>query len=337
MSEARDLLMASSERLLRDQVDKALVDEAEQGIWPEALWGALEENGLTLAPVPEAAGGAGLELADALALLRIAGRFALPVPLAEHMLAARALAEAGHAIPQGLLGVSVLPGVDEPLARFSGRVAIPWGRQVAALVCVTRAGAVLVDAGAAQIERGSDLAGEPRDSLLFQAAPVVALTETDRSEEVFAELALARAVAMAGALESILEMSVGYAGEREQFGRPIAKFQAIQHQLALLAAEVAAAIRAADGALAALGSEREAVEIAVAKARIGEAVGRSTDIAHQVHGAMGFTHEHPLHHRTRRLWQWRDDYGDEAFWQRRLGAAVVAAGADGAWAFMVGR
>ena len=71
--------------------------------------------------------------------------------------------------------------------------------------------------------------------------------------------------------------------------------------------------------------------MAVAKARAGEAAGRAAEIAHQVHGAMGFTHEHALHQSTRRLWSWRDEFGNESFWQQRLGRAVAAAGAAALW------
>jgi alkylation response protein AidB-like acyl-CoA dehydrogenase len=150
-------------------------------------------------------------------------------------------------------------------------------------------------------------------------------------------MALARALMISGAMASILDLGTSYALERNQFGRAIAKFQAVQQQLAVLAGEAAAAIRAADGALEALGTADELVEIAVAKARAGEAAGRGAEIAHQVHGAMGFTHEHRLHHRTRRLWAWRDDYGHEAHWQAWLGRRIAGVGADGLWGFVSGR
>ena len=79
--------------------------------------------------------------------------------------------------------------------------------------------------------------------------------------------------------------------------------------------QVAAALRATDAAIAALDTPRFAVQVAVAKARVGEAAGIASEIAHQVHGAMGFTHEHQLHHFTRRLLAWRDEYGRENYWQ----------------------
>jgi acyl-CoA dehydrogenase len=141
---------------------------------------------------------------------------------------------------------------------------------------------------------------------------------------------------MSGVLERVLEMSVGYAKERKQFGRPIGGFQAIQHTLAVMAGHVAAALRATDAAIAALPGERFAVQVAVAKSRVGEAAGVVAEMAHQVHGAMGFTHEHQLHHFTRRLLAWRDEYGRETYWQQRIGRRVAGGGADAMWDFIVG-
>ena len=62
--------------------------------------------------------------------------------------------------------------------------------------------------------------------------------------------------------------------------------------------------------------------------------GTGAAIAHQVHGAMGFTHEHSLHHATRRLWSWREEFGNEAVWAARLGKMVTRHGADGLWPFI---
>lgn len=99
-----------------------------------------------------------------------------------------------------------------------------------------------------------------------------------------------------------------YAGQREQFGRPIGRFQAIQQQVALMAAEVA--------------TSRAAAVIA--------------RIAHQVHGALGFTLEHPLRLATTRLWSWRDECGNEAAWQAEIGRAALDAGSDGLWPLVTG-
>ncbi|MFP6834824.1 MAG: acyl-CoA dehydrogenase family protein, partial [Pseudomonadales bacterium] len=102
-------------------------------------------------------------------------------------------------------------------------------------------------------------------------------------------------------------------------------------------AEVAAAVRSADAAVDAIGNERFSLEVAAAKARVGEATGICAEIAHQVHGAMGFTHEHQLHHFTRRAWAWRDEFGSETYWRRRLGEHVAGLGADSVWNFLATR
>jgi len=138
---------------------------------------------------------------------------------------------------------------------------------------------------------------------------------------------------MAGALEAALALSTRYANDRVQFGRPIAKFQAVQQQMALLAEQAAAASVAVESAAIVVAADRPsaALAIAAAKIRAGEAAGKVAEIAHQVHGAIGFTHEHSLHRLSRRLWSWRDEFGTEALWSRELGRAVIAAGAAALW------
>ena len=79
------------------------------------------------------------------------------------------------------------------------------------------------------------------------------------------------------------------------------------------------------------------LEIASAKIRVGEAAGEGAAIAHQVHGAIGFSAEHALHRFTQRLWAWRDDFGAESAWAARLGNLVAARGADALWPMLARR
>jgi alkylation response protein AidB-like acyl-CoA dehydrogenase len=143
-----------------------------------------------------------------------------------------------------------------------------------------------------------------------------------------------RSVQMAGALQRALAYSLQYANERVQFGRAIGKFQAVQHMLAVLAGQVAATAAAVDAAIEASHRAPELFAVAVAKSRAGEAAGKGAEIAHQVHGAMGFTREHNLHHLTRRLWAWRDEFGNETYWQTLIGEMAVKQGADQLWPFL---
>ncbi len=146
-----------------------------------------------------------------------------------------------------------------------------------------------------------------------------------------------RSAAMAGALQGVLDHSVGYANDRVQFGRPIGKFQAIQQQLAVLAGEASAAASAAEAACRAAVAGDADFETAVAKIRAGKAAEIACAIAHQVHGAIGFTEEHALHHLTRRLWSWRAEFGGAGHWAETLGRAVAARGADALWPSITAR
>src|SRR4030095_8999938 len=101
MNELQTILNETCTRLFTDHVTTGVLEGAEKGEWPAALWRAREENGLTLPQVPEARGGAGGSWNDAFVVLMSAGRFAAPVPLAEDMLARAILAEGGSRGPVG--------------------------------------------------------------------------------------------------------------------------------------------------------------------------------------------------------------------------------------------
>ncbi len=350
MSETGRILVDTATRLFQNIVTPNELARAEAGEWPQDVWIAVEELGLPLALVPEDQGGFGIDPVEALAAVRVAAAFALPLPLGETMLANRLLAGAGIDAPGGALSVAPTTTAGRtahPLAlvpenggwRLTGVARrVPWGGKVSGVVVVAEAAGVphvaLVPAGRFDVAPGTNLAGEPRDDLSFdcilepsQVAPAAGVTP----ESLHAAGAALRSIQIAGALARVLEMTVQYANERSQFGQPIGKFQAIQQSLAVLAGQTAAASAAADLAAEAVTAPAGDHRIAVAKARTGEAASVAAAIAHQVHGAIGFTHEHSLHHLTRRLWSWRDEFGNDAEWSRRLGHAAIAAGADGLW------
>jgi len=344
MSEMRNDLLKTVDRIFDAHCQRPVRESAEAGNWPGALWQALEEVGLTRAVLPEAAGGSGIEFEDAMYALRRSAYHAAPVPLAETMLAGRLLAAAGIAVPEGSLTVAPVRSVDQlRFARGAGGATVsgtvqrvPWGAACAhAMVAGELDGkgmvGLVVTAGAAgSVEK--NLAGEPRTLLEFERTPLIALAPLDGALlRLQTEGALYRSVQMAGALERVLEYALQYANERVQFGRPIAKFQAIQHMLAVLAGHVAAASAAADAAVEASSVAPADLAVSVAKSRVGEAAGKGAEIAHQVHGAMGYTREHNLHYSTRRLWSWRDEFGNETYWQTRLGRMVAAQGAAALW------
>jgi acyl-CoA dehydrogenase len=143
--------------------------------------------------------------------------------------------------------------------------------------------------------------------------------------------ALTRAALISGALDRTLQMSVDYANARIQFGKPIAKFQVIQHALACFAEEAAAVNCAVQAAATATDAGNGEFEIASAKLRANAAASIAHATAHQVHGAIGFTREYPLHRWTRRLLTWSCEFGTERHWSEFLGRLVAARGAQNLW------
>lgn len=340
MSEMRELMLRSLDRLVSDAFDANARAAADGGgTFPQALWQALEAQGMTA--IGEIAEG-DLGYGDAMALVRRAAYHTLPVPLGETVLARRLLARAEIDLPEGPLTVAP-PRAAVGAALSSGSLtglaaAVPWARFTQHAVLAVQGHLVLADVSDAVARQGVNTAGEPRDTVDLSRAAVARSASLPDAEGVLeAEGALLRAAQMAGALSRVLDLSLVWVNERVQFGKPIARFQAVQHMMAQLAAEVAAASAAADLALEASVSAPDRFAIGVAKARIGEAAGKAAAIAHQVFGAMGFTREHPLHYATRRLWAWRDEFGGEAYWQAEIGRAAAERGADGLWAMLTAR
>jgi alkylation response protein AidB-like acyl-CoA dehydrogenase len=357
MARPDPLLLDTARKLFRTVADPQARRAGDDEATRRAAWQAIEDSGLTRAWIAESAGGAGAGIVDGFAILTAAGEVALDVPLAETLLASWLLASAEMAVPGGTLAPIAGTGVEFIDGRLRGRASrVAFAREADHLVvCGVRGSAgfvALVDRAACRVEPHDNLAGEPRDTVVLDGVAPAALDATPLFLEHWLDLmgATARACQMAGALRAILARSVAYAGERVAFDRPIGKFQAIQHALARLAGEAAAALAASGSAADALASwapeatpwaiayfDSLLLEVASAKIRVGEAAAAGAAIAHQVHGAIGFSTEHPLHRYTRRLWAWRDDHGSETAWAARLGAHVAARGADALWPMLAAR
>jgi alkylation response protein AidB-like acyl-CoA dehydrogenase len=336
-------------RIFADLADPQEINSARGGGWKAALWQALSDNGLTLAWVPEEQGGAGAELADGFAVLGVAGRYAVAVPLAETLLAGWLLSRAGIKSPEGAMSVApARPGDTIALnadGTLSGRSrAVPFARDATHLAVLAGASVALVEATACRVSDGVNLASEASNTVTFDRVTPLAITPVTDIDQTALMLmgCVVRSVQTAGALEAILDMTVRYANERVAFERPIAKFQAVQHNLARLAGEVAAAMTAAHSAADAIAHARafdDAIflEATAAKIRSAEAAQESAAIAHQVHGAIGFTSEHILHRYTLRMLAWRDDFGNESHWAAALGNKIAARGAEEFWPLVAAR
>ncbi|GAA4547829.1 acyl-CoA dehydrogenase family protein [Amycolatopsis samaneae] len=330
--------------LSTDDVVAAPADSAP-GLW-RAVAAAL--------PAPEATTG---ELA---AVARDAGYHATPGPVAETLLVARpVLTAAGLPVPDGPLSYATgdlrvsyahpdpesrvgpfgAAGTDHTL-RVSGTLhRVPWARMCSEIVVVGDAPfgpvAFLLDPGDATLRPGGNLAGEPRDTLALTDVEIpahrVRATSRALSAETALRAALARAVLIAGAAQRCAELTIQHTATREQFGRPLRHFQAVKQEEAKLIEETALLRAAVDAAVTGLGTSRAEFTVAAAKAQASDSIAEITRIAHQLHGAIGFTELSSLRFVTTRLWSWRDEDGSEQHWSQRLGRQVLGTDADRLW------
>ncbi|TDU28362.1 acyl-CoA dehydrogenase [Panacagrimonas perspica] len=334
MSEQRQILADTADRLFADAVTSRRIEGFDAKLWQQTI-----EMGLPLLLAPEADGGAGGDWDDAGAVLHALGHHGVPIPLAENMIAAQLAADAGLELPSGpvSLATRVEGALQQAGTRFDGKLlGVPWGRHADAILAVVPGHTVLLRrTDATSLRHAHNLADEPRDDLIFDNAPAVCGPASDGTQASHL-LALARCAQISGALEAALHKSVEYAQTRKQFGRAIGQFQAVQQQLAQFGAEVAAAMCATRAACRAATRGDASFQIAAAKLRCNLAIGFATSTAHQVHAAIGFTREFDLRQSTQRLWSWRTEGGNDRAWADVLGARVCARG-DQFWADLTAR
>jgi acyl-CoA dehydrogenase len=354
VTENVSIVAESAARIFADLADPQTINRAKDAAWKVPLWEALTQAGLTLAWVPEALGGSDAGLAEGFEVIGVAGRFAAPVPIVETLLAGWLLSQGGIASPSGPMTIAPGRPSDTVVLNASGKLSgrargVPFA-QDAEHIAVLAAGVdgpsiALVETKHCRVMSGATPAGDALNEITFTDTPAAdwrpAPAEFDRTQMMLMG-GVARSVQTANALGAVLRMSVAYANERTAFERPIAKFQAIQHSLSQLAGEVAAAVAASGSAADAIAQmesfdDQIFLEAAAAKIRSAEAAEKGAAIAHQVHGAIGFTNEHILHRFTLRMLAWRDDFGNESYWAVELGRKVASSGADAFWPLLASR
>lgn len=341
--------LSNTDTLLTDAVSKLLGNissnelclAVEKGHWPASEWAQVVEMGLPMAWLPENLGGIELPLEEGFTIARLAGRYGTPLPIADALIASAIATRAKLKLPDALVLFANTPANETLVINsdesISGRCSVTTftnHAQYLLLPVETSTGSriALIENSGNQSVVGQTMAGEPRCECVFEKAKVLALSDEEFSDvqKTIDDIgAVVRSQQIAGASEAILEMCVNYVNIREQFGRPIAKFQAIQHHLAALAGEVASIACTADVASLSLiknnFNSSDAVDIAIASAKVraGTSGAEVIRIAHQVHGAIGFTEEYDLQRFTRRIWSWREEFGNEMIWSRRLGQLVT--------------
>lgn len=344
MSEMKEMILDVVERMLKEKVHKDLVDTIEQGKWAPEVWQLFEENGMTAVAITEENGGAGGDLEDLLNIVRLTGKYAAPIPFMETTLA-NYLLQSTNLQVIGELATYMLSDNQAYMLednKITGEaIQIPWARHTKHLVTFANSAEgthlVEIDLSQAEIIPGSNLASEPRDTVKFHNATVSQVSAVLSFSDIHAMTILETAFQLAlmtGAVDKINDLTVHYTKEREQFGRPIHRFQLVQQHIVQLAGETAVALAAFNNVTDALLKDRQSNEIAYARIRFEEIMQIVTTISHQVHAAIGTTHEHSLHQYTRRLWSWRDEGANTSYWTDLLATQLLENSGNSLWAYL---
>ena len=282
-----------------------------------SLWQEIEKVGFADALVSEVNGGAGLSLRDVFGLFELCGLYALPVPLAETMLARAFIGNAGVIRPTGSIAIA------HGRVEIDGSIicaTVRAGRTAQQILAVVDGQCLLLKTAQAS----SCVAGFTLDATFtWPAAEATFAKCIPGIFDVRLVQGCIYAAMISGALLRVFNMTLRYANDRIQFGRPIGKFQAIQHHLADMSEHVAAARMAAQIGCLSATAHPNRLQVAVAKARTSEAALQVANLGHAIHGAIGFTEEFDLQLFTRRLHVWRQAGGSESYWHDIGGGELV--------------
>ena len=286
-----------------------------------ALWNEVQESGFADALIAESQDGAGLGLADAALVAMACGRHAMPLPMALTLPVRAALAGVIE-IPAGPVTIAQLDSLPDrgPIAC----TAVPYGL-TAEWVLVSSPSAEWLLPATEALRQHSGGHGSVAADIRWERMPenAVELARAQGAVSWRSTAAAFVAAQMAGAMERLLEMTISYANDRSQFGKPIGKLQAIQHQISVMAEQTFAARTAALIGLSGAGIQVDPLRAAIAKSRAGAAAVIVTATSHAVHGAIGVTEEFDLQLYTRRLYEWRGQYGGETYWHQLLGNTLI--------------
>jgi alkylation response protein AidB-like acyl-CoA dehydrogenase len=317
------MFVEAIEAILDDQYTPSVIREVEGGASPAPLWRAISESGFLELLTPEDKGGAGLTLDAVFPVIVCLGRHAVPVPVAQSIFTRALLAPLDIPIPDGM--ITFASTYKTACDGASESALTPYGL-VADVVLVEREGDLLVLSCRNATRVATGVHSSQCATLRWEGNAEPSARISGAGHGLHACAAAVHAALLAGAMSRVLEMSLQYANDRSQFGKPIGKFQAIQQQLAVMAEQVAAANIAAELGFSREGGLPDVLRAALAKARTSEAVTPIVATAHALHGAIGVTEEYDLQLFTRRLHEWRMAHGSEHYWNGVIGHALLDSG-----------
>ena len=359
LSDEQRALQEAASALLDDRCPTSRVRQvADSGeAFDAELWGAMAEQGWLAVEVAESGGGLGLGLVETVVLCEQLGRHVAPVPFLGTILAGRAL---GWAVADGetndgaLLGHRTVETWTRMLSTGEAVGAVAWSRRPRAVVAESdgrggwtlggRADLVVYGPAADVVVVFAEAGGEPAlfavalgeaerppaepamdrtrgmGWLALSGRPALRVGGPARADDLLDRAATAVSAEMLGAADRVLGMTVAYAKDRVQFGRPIGGFQAVKHRCADMLVDVEGMRSSSYYAGWAVGAEDPdaAAAASVAKVWSSDAARRVMASGLQVHGGIGFTWEHDLHLFLKRSQLDQMSFGDAVFHRERL-------------------
>ncbi len=341
MIEGLEIILETTSKILQKHVNHSL----RQNMVSENsdlfnLWDDIEQNGLPRISVQEKFGGYEIPFFSILPLIKTINNYGTPLPLSETILSNYILSESDINPPNGIVTFATdTKNIQIKNNLISGEFfSIPYLNLSKNLLIIHELNnakqAILIDEINGEIIHKKNFLAEPRYDIKVKNLNIAEIKPINYEIDFTFLGAVLRSAQMIGAMEKVLDLSTNYCSERQQFGRALSKFQAIQHQISDMAVELSASSAALSAITDFNLSDKKFNDIAISKIRAGTAAGNIIAISHQVHGAIGFTKEYELSYFTKNLNSWRNDFGNESFWEEFLGKRFLEKNNKNLWEYL---
>ena len=341
MNEELGIILETTSKILSKHVNHKLrqnIDNENPDL--TNLWTEVEQLGLPKIAVKDKFNGSGLPLSSTLPIIKLSNNIGAPIPLSETILSNYILSESEINPPNGIITYAIdaknLKIIGDEIS--GDLISVPYLNLTDKIIFITEINnskqVILVKSNTEEKELKKNFLSEPRYNLKLKKSRILNVKPINLSINFKHLGAIVRSAQMIGAMEKILDLCIDYCSQRKQFGRALSKFQAIQHQISEMAVELAASSAALSTITNSEDFYKNNKDIAILKIRAGSAAGKIIAIYHQVHGAIGFTQEYELAYFTRNLNSWRNDFGNESYWEDFLGKDFLEKNNQNLWEYL---
>ena len=325
MTNELDIILETASKIFSKYITHELRYDFNDNPSLMKLWTDIEEQGLTKIIVKEDFLGSALPFTSILPVIQMSAKMGVPLPFTETVICNYLFSELNLEPPTGMITFALdTQNIKITNNKISGNLlSVPYLNLTNKIILVQEIDDVkhfiFIENKNGSLKNKKNFLSEPRFDLNIKDCEILNIQKLSLDINFNHIGSIVRSAQMVGSMEKVVNLSIDYCSQRVQFGRSLSKFQAIQHQISEMAVELAAS----NAALSSLKITNKLMpnldDIAILKIRTGIAAGKLIAISHQVHGAMGFTKEYELSYFTKNLNSWRNDFGNETYWQNILG------------------